>query len=169
MNSKSFLGAFGLSLLVAGSTFACSSTSTDTPNPDGGVSVDGGSPDGSIDPATCPATGSATVTVEVTGLPAGTNAKISATNSAGTAQDVSSGGTLTAGVYTIAASTVTVADPHVRSAYKPTLSSAASVCAKDGEGLKITVSYALIPTSGKLWELNANGTPANSQPAGRDG
>ena len=153
--NKTFLGAFALTLLGAAAV-ACSSTDTSTPDPDGGITpVDGGA-DGAIDPATCPATGSAAVTVTVTGLPAGTAPKVSAKNSAGVATDVSGGATLPAGVYTVEAANIGVTDPRARSAYKGTVSSASSVCVKDGVATTITASYALIETSNKLWVLNAN-------------
>jgi sugar lactone lactonase YvrE len=121
--------------------------------------VDGGT--GDTGPA-CPATGTGTVVVNVSGLPAGASAKVVVTGPSGPS-NVDATKTITgagAGTYTVTADKVIVADPIVRTVYTATISSA-TFCLGSGLTQTLTVTYAAIPTSNKLWVTNgpSNGTP----------
>ena len=140
------------SLAVLGLLVGCGGTDPVTP-------TDGGT--GDTGPA-CPATGTGTVVVNVSGLPAGASAKVVVTGSSGPSnvdatKTISGAG---AGTYTVTADKVVVANPIVRTVYTATISSA-SFCLGSGATQTITVTYAAIPTSNKLWVTNgpSNGTP----------
>lgn len=126
--------------------------------------TDGGAGDAADTGPACPATGTGTVVVTVTGLPAGASAKVVVTGPSGPS-NVDATKTITgagAGTYAVTADQVIVADPIVRTVYSATISSA-SFCLGDGVTQTITVTYAAIPTSNKLWVTNG---PAAIAPLG---
>jgi ligand-binding sensor domain-containing protein len=136
----------------------------------------------------CPETGTGTVVVEVMGLPSGVAADVTLEGPEGT-DLVNESVTLedsAAGLYVVRADRVSDDDPIVRTVYDPTMASAA-FCLVAGKTETVTVSYAAIPTSNKLWTtsngdsplvafasalLEETGDPAGSvtvdAPAGRD-
>jgi hypothetical protein len=125
------LGLLGLSAVGCGSD----GTSTGTPADDGN-----GCSTGSL-------------VVSVTGLPAGAAAKVNVTGASG-ALTVGATETLklTSGSYGITADTVVVADPIVRSVYTATVSAATEDVVCGSSDLRtVNVTYALIPSSNKLW------------------
>jgi hypothetical protein len=63
---------------------------------------------------------------------------------------------LAAGLYVVRAARVTDDDPIVRTVYDPAMASTA-FCLVDGKTETVTVSYAAIPSSNKLWTTNQNG------------
>jgi sugar lactone lactonase YvrE len=106
--------------------------------------------------ATEPGTG--TLAVRVSGLPAGASAAVTVGTTDVTADmDL----TLAAGPHPVEAATV--AQPGtglVRNAYAPKLASSMA-CVGDGQTTTVSVEYALIPTSGKLW-VGTAGAPADA-------
>jgi sugar lactone lactonase YvrE len=99
------------------------------------------------------------ITVTVTGLPTGLNASITVTGAKTTDPVVGSKDLFVpAGEYKIVAKDVAATDPIARTLYHPTVSAAtAKVCP---ENAKVTVTYAPVGSSGKVWAGNANGTAA---------
>jgi sugar lactone lactonase YvrE len=152
MNTRSLRTLLALSLgslLGAGCTESTMEPATDAGAPDGAP------------PLSCPAEGMGALTVAVTGLPAGVAGAVTVTGADGMARPVTPGTPLSlpAGAYTIAAAKVTVADPIVRPVYAPTLSPA-TLCVNGAAGAtaaQATVSYALVPTSHKVWVGNTTG------------
>lgn len=137
-------------LLVA----ACSDDSASTPTP--------GGRDGGVDPVACAATGTGSINVTVVGLPAGVtlDATTQVVRFAGAADSSAAGPTtldVAAGAYTASSSDVVrfAADPLVRTAYAATVSPA-SFCLGSGATQDVTVTFAPIPTSNKLWSINDN-------------
>ncbi len=130
--------------LLSLTAFACGSSGSGTP----ANALDGGS---------CGTAATGSLVVNVTGLPAGVDARVQVKGPGG-AQDVTATKTLPAaksGDYTVTAANVGQADPIVRKAYKATVSvSSAKVC--DGQSVSVDVSYALIPTSNKSWWGSVN-------------
>lgn len=111
---------------------------------------------------TCAPVGNGTIVVNVVGLPSGVNAKVVLTGPGG-AQTVTATQTFAsaaAGNYTAAAENVVAPDPIVRTVYTPTVSSA-SFCLANAQSQTITVTYAAVPSSNKLWIANAN-SPDNT-------
>ena len=143
-----------LSVAVVGLLAGCGGSDPVTP-------VDGGT--GDTGPA-CAATGTGTVIVNVSGLPAGALGKVVVTGPTGPS-NVDATKTITgagAGTYTVTADKVVVADPIVRTVYSATISST-TFCLANGLTQTITVTYAAIPTSNKLWVTNG---PADLSPLG---
>ncbi len=106
--------------------------------------------------AGCAEDGSGSVQVVINGLPAGVDAAITLEGAAST--PVTASETLTdlaGGSYRITAERVFDTDPMVRTVYHPTLATS-SLCLGDGETSTLTVTYAAIPTSNKLWSPNGN-------------
>jgi streptogramin lyase len=106
----------------------------------------------------CSNAGIGTVVVELTGLPDGVAADVRLEGLDGT-ELVSESMTLDdlgAGLYVVRADRVTDDDPIVRTVYEPTVPSMA-LCVVDGETHTVSVGYAAIPSSNKLWTTNANG------------
>jgi sugar lactone lactonase YvrE len=136
--------AVALSLVL----FACSD-STDTP--DGG---DGGAPPG--DGGACTGTGTGSINVVINGLPAGVDARVTFSGPDDMPVAATASTTLTepVGNYTVKAEIVAKADPIVRTLYKPTVSTS-SFCL-GGAPQSVTVDYAAIASSNKLWTTNAN-------------
>ncbi|HVO29707.1 MAG TPA: hypothetical protein VMV18_03190, partial [bacterium] len=102
----------------------------------------------------CGSGGSGNLQVTVAGLPGGVPANISITGYAGV---VVSSGTVavTGGESLVVASTVAEDSTYVRKAYS---APAETVCVKNGKTAQVTVTYALVPSSNKLWSTTANGT-----------
>jgi streptogramin lyase len=122
-----------------------------TPDADGG----GG---GGGDAGTCAASGTGTVAIVVTGLPDGVAAKVKVMPPAGAATDATGSTTLAdaaAGSYEVTAERVARPDAIVRTLYAPTVSSS-SFCLEDASTETITVTYAEVPTSNKLWSTTSN-------------
>ena len=137
-------------LLVA----ACSDDSASTPTPGGA--------DGGVDPAACEATGTGTIRVNVVGLPAGVtlDATTPMVRFAGAAEASAAGPTtlpVAAGTYTASSNDVVrfAADPIVRTAYAASVSPA-TFCVGSGATQEVTVTFAPIAASNKLWSINDN-------------
>lgn len=107
---------------------------------------------GCVDPGGCPMTGTGTLTITSTGLPDGVDAGVSVGDRliAGS-QTV----TLGAGPKSLTAAPVTVADPRVRTVYAATLSNDL-FCLRDGATQAVTVTWAKVPTSNRLWVSTRN-------------
>ncbi|MBX3229631.1 MAG: hypothetical protein KIT84_04790 [Labilithrix sp.] len=122
---------------------ACTtSTSSDVPDADGGA---------------CAASGSGNVTVMVAGLPEGLAADVSIEGGAGGARAVVPNEAFVAegGSYRVSANVVAGSDPIVRTAYAASIDGA-DFCLTNGSAQTVTVTYAPIATSGKLWHTNQN-------------
>jgi streptogramin lyase len=133
--------AFLLSLFLGACTTETSSSSSGGPSPD---------------PGSCGATGSGTVSVVVRGLPAGVDANVTLTGRDGGLPITASGDrVLGAGAYTATAARVTKADPIVRTVYEPTVD-ATNFCLEGSKTQTVTITYAEIASSNKLWATNAN-------------
>ncbi len=114
---------------------------------------DGGAGDAD---AACTTSAMGTLTVTVTGLPTGVSPKVTLTGGAGQALQ-SGANTVPSGDFTVAASIVTQADPIVRTAFQATVTGASGhLC--DGQSATVSVAYAAIPSSNKLWVGNQNAT-----------
>jgi hypothetical protein len=123
-----------------------------------GLSVAGCSSDGTSSPndgQTC-ATGS--LVVNVTGLPAGAVANVAVTGSGAPVNvDATKTLKLASGSYAVTADRVTVPDPIVRSVYTATVSAASEPVVCGGSDVAaVSVTYALVPTSNKLWVGSEN-------------
>jgi sugar lactone lactonase YvrE len=128
----------------------------------------GTAPDAAV--GDCEAVGSGTISIVVTGLPAGVAAKVKITLPTGATTDATSSTTLAdaaAGTYEVSAERVAQPDPIVRTLYEPT-ASASSVCLKDTRTETITIPYAPIPSSHKLWAPSAEGPARFAGFAGGD-
>jgi streptogramin lyase len=106
----------------------------------------------------CASGGTGTVAVTVSGLPTGVSAKAMLTGPTGPALV---GGTQTfsdyaAGTYSVTSENVAVADPLVRTAYAATLTPP-TFCLSNGATQNVTITYAAVPTSNKLWANNGSG------------
>jgi len=146
MNSKLALLSFAplFSFVVAGCGSSDGTTTT--------VPTDAGN-----DSAACAPTGTGTVIVKITGLPAGVGAKVTVTGPGG-AKNVTADQTFesaAAGTYTATAERVIAPDPIVRTVYTPTVSTS-SFCLANAQTQTITVTYAAIPSSNKLWITNGS-------------
>jgi streptogramin lyase len=109
----------------------------------------------------CPETGGAgTLQVNVTGLPGSTAARQVLT---GRGESHTIDGTqslqLPAGSYTLSREPVAVSHPLFRTAYRPE-SAPSPVCVREGKSAELTVTFAPIPSSGKLWTSNGSGGSA---------
>ncbi|HYH96351.1 hypothetical protein [Hyalangium sp.] len=101
--------------------------------------------------------GTGTLQVNVTGLPGSTAAGVSVQGRGGT-QALTSSQTLTlaAGSYSLTTEIVAASHPLVRTAYRPEVSPN-PVCVSEGKTTVVAVTYAPIPSSGKLWTSNGSG------------
>lgn len=141
---------FVLSSLITAALaiWGCSSSST-TPSgtTDGGTTADGGA---------CAATGTGTVKVTVSGLPAGVDGKVALTGAATLSTGVSKDFTgVAGGSYEVSAEIVAGADPIVRKAYAPKITTT-TICVEDSKTQNVEVTYSEIATSNKLWATNQN-------------
>jgi sugar lactone lactonase YvrE len=136
--------------------------------PDTGGSPDGGGADtggGDGGPSGCMATTTTgSLTVTISGLPATVPAAVTVTPGTGSPMMVTATQTLMVpgGTYSISARRVAgAADPIVRQAFEPTIGGPASgLCVRTGMTTSVTVSYALIASSNKLWLSNGNAMAA---------
>jgi sugar lactone lactonase YvrE len=106
----------------------------------------------------CDATGTGTLVVNVVGLPTGLDAKVSVSGPTGAAQPVTATKTFTgtaAGTYAVTADKVVAPDPIVRTVYSATISST-TTCVANGTTQTVTVTYAPIATSNKIWVATSN-------------
>jgi len=117
----------------------------------GGMTTDGGPDAGGDSAPPCTATGMGALTVTITGLPmaAGMPVKVG-TQSIGATTTLM----LPAGNVDIKADKVVTPDPIVRTVYTATVS-ASTVCV-GGMPQSVTVAYAPVPTSNKIWLSTSN-------------
>jgi hypothetical protein len=125
---------------------------------EGGAAAGMGGESGAAGGGGCEESGSGTLSVEITGLPAAVDADVTLTTPSGSMEltaaetyDDSPGGT-----YSLSAGRVFDADPIVRTVYEPTITQR-TVCLEDGATQELTVSYAAIPSSNKLWTYEPDG------------
>lgn len=118
----------------------------------GMTTTDGGADSG----PPCATGGMGSLAVTITGLPAsGPATPVTLTGGDGTARMVGPGTVmLPSGNYTITAVNVTTPDPIVRTVYAPTIS-AGQVCVGSA-AQTATVTYAVVPTSNKIWFATSN-------------
>ena len=112
-------------------------------------------------PGACSTNGTASLVVTVVGLPAGVNAKVNVTGPSGT-QSLTGSQTLAgtaAGSYSVTADKVTAPDPVVRTVYSATVSQS-TVCVNGTT--TVTVTYAPISTSNKIWISTSNAPTGNA-------
>jgi sugar lactone lactonase YvrE len=156
MNTTRVLFALSLFALIP-SALACSG---------GGVTTDGG-PDAGGDAAPpCTATGMGSLTVTVTGLPMAAAMPMPVTiTGGGSSKTIGATQTLMlpAGNYDIKADKVVTPDPIVRTVYTGTVS-ATTVCV-GGMPQTVTVAYAQVPTSNKIW-LSTSNSPDSTNTQG---
>ncbi|HWP07018.1 MAG TPA: hypothetical protein VNN72_14795, partial [Polyangiaceae bacterium] len=106
----------------------------------------------------CPSNGTGTVIVEVTGLSADVEGSVEVTRG-GTSQTLTETTTLddeTTGTVVVTAKRVTDSDPIVRTVFDPVVTNG-SFCLEDGDSHTVSVSYAAIPSSNRLWTSNLLG------------
>jgi sugar lactone lactonase YvrE len=119
--------------------------------------------DGSVaDAGACPAIGVGSLVVSVSGLPAGVNANIQVMPGTGGASSPVTATTtlpLPAGQYSIFADLAASPNPIVRTAYAPTVPNP-SVCVSTTP-TSVTVDYAVVPSSGKVWTSGGTGAPSS--------
>ncbi|MHB8876789.1 MAG: Vgb family protein [Myxococcaceae bacterium] len=116
-------------------------------------------------PGVCAATGSGTVVVNVSGLPDGASARVIVTGPSGPS-NVGATQTFTgasAGTYAVRSDNVAVSDPLIRTGYSAQINPV-TFCLANGLTQTVTVTYAAIPTSNKLWATNGSG--GNGAPLG---
>lgn len=144
-----------LCLILLGALGAgCDDEASSMTGPDGGG---GATPDGGGPLPGCATTGSGMLTVTVNGLPAGAAAAVRVRSESGMEMNVTATQTLTlpAGTYSVSAARVATPDPLARAAYEPTVAGA-PVCVRDAQPSGVTVTYAQIATSNKLWVTSVN-------------
>jgi hypothetical protein len=108
-------------------------------------------------PPTCGSSATGTLTLALGGLPSGVSAVITATGPGGARTLALGANTVPSGAYTISAPIVTSSDPIVRTVYTPSVGPAtALVCDAPTGPVAVSVTYAPIPSSGKLWVGNSN-------------
>ncbi len=112
--------------------------------------------DGDSDP--CPTGGSGSLQLEVSGLPASTNALVTVSRGSESRPVTSSTQLdgLGSGLWTVSAAPVASSGGLVRAAYDAPATQ--EVCVRDGETASGSVAYALIPSSQKLWLSTSNGS-----------
>jgi sugar lactone lactonase YvrE len=100
----------------------------------------------------CVESGKGTLVVEVSGLPAAVDADATLTTPSGTTPVTATEtfGDSPGGTYALAARRVTDADPIVRTVYDPTVTTR-TVCLEGSATETLSVTYAAIPSSNKLW------------------
>lgn len=149
---KLTLSTFALLLGAAGLIAACTTESTNaantSPAPDGG-GTDGGS-------VTCDIGGSGTVNITITGLPESVKVDPSSQIVHFKGKTQTAGAAVTASLatpsdqYEATADVMFGADPIVRTAYAATITPS-SFCVGKDQKVDVTVTYAPIPSSNKLW------------------
>jgi hypothetical protein len=103
----------------------------------------------------CSKGGTGTLSLTAKGLPDGVKAKVTIEGPAGK-QDVEAPGSLAVpgGSYSVGGSVATQADPIVRTVF--TAASAGTTCVKDGATASVELSYAVVPSSGRIWMLTGD-------------
>ena len=103
------------------------------------------------------AAGNGTLQVQVSGVPAGSTATVHVHGPSGD-QTLSATQSLTvaSGSYELSSELILVADPLIRTAYKAAIASSPSQVCGDAT-TTVTVAFAPLPTSHRLWWGNANG------------
>jgi hypothetical protein len=153
---RSTLAFVALSSLLG--PLACESEATDETGGAGGAAGAAGAPS-----TACADGGTGTLRVTVAGLPDGTSGRVRVLAEDGTSDEVTATGSieLAGGSYTLAGDIVASPDPRIRTAYRPALEGPLDaddqLCVADGETVEVTVTYAPIPSSGKLFMSNRNG------------
>jgi sugar lactone lactonase YvrE len=147
VSSRWFLA---VSLFTCGALSGCECN--DGSDTDDGVGGEGG------EAPTCEEGGSGTLEIVVSGLPAGVSADVEVTGPSGErsatgSETISDAAT---GDYDVTAGIVTSPDPIVRTAYEPTVDTE-QLCLADGSSERVTITYAPIPSSNKLWTTNGSG------------
>ncbi|MBX3210670.1 MAG: SMP-30/gluconolactonase/LRE family protein [Labilithrix sp.] len=145
-----------LALLGALTNVACSESSDGAPGGDDDASIDGGA-----EASACASEGAGSIAIVVTGLPEGLDAKLTLTTPSGAEVEVTAGATLAdqpAGTYSMTAARAAAPDPIVRTVYEATTS---SFCLEATQTQTVTVAFAPVATSNKLW--STNGTSPTSQ------
>jgi|GEM_PF-1113263 len=146
-----------LSLLALAGALSLTALACEESSGTGGTPIDGGGSDGG-DAGACSTDGTGTITVAVTGLPDGVAAKGKLTGPSGSAVDVTAAATLAdqeAGTYSVTAERVAKPDPIVRTVYEPTVTSS-EFCLEGTTTQTVTIAYAEVGSSNKLWGANTN-------------
>jgi hypothetical protein len=152
------LRRFAIVALLPLSMFAaCSGDEADDSGTGGAAGEMGAGGEGGGGKSGCPETGRGSVVIEVTGLPSDVAADVTLEGPEGTdlVNETMTLDDVGAGFYVVRAARVSDDDPIVRTVYDPTTASTA-FCLIDGETETVSVSYAAIPSSNKLW-TNSNG------------
>jgi sugar lactone lactonase YvrE len=142
-----------LALLPFAVITACSDDGPIEPHVDGTAGEGGDTGGGG-----CAERGTGTLSIEVSGLPSSVDADVTLTTPSGSLA-LSAAETLDdapGGTYAITAKRVFDADPIVRTVYEPTITTR-TTCLADGATEELSVSYAAIPSSNKLWTSEASG------------
>jgi sugar lactone lactonase YvrE len=141
-------------LLSASLLTACAGSDGSSTTPPGS--------DGGTDSGGCVAGGTGSITVTISGLPTGVNAKVSVKGtSTQTVTATQTIGSAASGEYTVTAEKVIAPDPIVRTVYVATVATG-SFCLADKGTQSVTVTYAAVPASNKLWVTN--GGPDSAAP-----
>jgi hypothetical protein len=121
-----------------------------------------GSSDNSTTSGTCTRTATGSLAISVTGLPGGLNADLRLVGANNVTNNATATSTmaLPSGTYSVSAGIVADIDPIVRRAFSATVG-AAQVTVCDGQTVALSVDYAMIPTSNKIWWGNENGSNAS--------
>lgn len=107
----------------------------------------------------CPEGGRGTLTVELSGVPEGVTPDVALHGPAGHREVVATT-TLSdfdSGEYALMLGNVAAPGGRVRLAYAP-VADPETVCVLDGQTATVRITYAPIPTSGRLWSGNTNGS-----------
>jgi len=154
----SLLGLVSISLVA----FACSDDGSGGPDAGGAggeapAATGGFGGDGQAGAGpSCPAVGSGRLVIEVDGLPDDVAPRVSLDGPT-SITDGSGSLAVDAGAYVATAERVYDEDPIVRTVYAATVGSP-SFCVRDGETHTLKVTYAVIPSSNKLWLPTAKDT-----------
>jgi hypothetical protein len=150
MNIQSRLALFSSVSILALTSALVGCTISSGTSPDGSSSGEPG--------AICSSEGTGSIAVVVAGLPEGLDAKVEITGASGTPSEATASTTLAdrpAGNYTASAKRVAKPDPIVRTVYEPTVSTS-SFCLEGTKTQTVTVTYAEVGSSNKLWTGNGN-------------
>ncbi len=154
--SFSSLSLLALSGALSTMMLACDGSSDGSSS--GGTGDSGPAADGGSDATACSTEGTGSIAIVVTGLPDGVAPKGTITGPTAATVDVTGAATLAdqpAGSYSVTAARVARPDPIVRTVYEPTVSSE-SFCLEGTQTQTVTIAYAEIASSNKLWAANAN-------------
>lgn len=106
----------------------------------------------------CAGGGKGTIVVNITGLPSGVKGHVVLTHpaSSATAEGSVNLPNSESGAWIVSAQYATQADPRVRTAYAPSLSTT-NFCLGNGGTATVDVNYTAVPTSNKFWTANSSG------------